>query len=1114
MTPPDSSTLQLDEHLARLLAAYDQGIGDADPRGQTLDLPAVPGERLLGPLTPGVVNEGSANDALPDPDRTRPLRAQRSEPQVSTPPPSGTTPRIGRFELRRQLGKGGCGIVFLAFDPKLHREVALKIPRPEMLLSPDARRRLIREALAAAEFDHPNLVPVYETGEIGPVCFIATAFCPGQTLAEWIDRQAFPVPVRQAARLVATIAEAVQHAHDRGVLHRDLKPNNVILQETKIDPQAEDTPPGSCPLRGDHFVPRVVDFGLAKLSERGPSDTGSRQILGTPKYMAPEMAQGRQEDVGPAADVYALGVMLYELVAGRAPYEGASDVEVLRLAVEGNLTHPRSLRRDLSRDLEAICLKAMALAPGKRYRTAIDLADDLRRFLDGRPTLARPLKWPGRAARWLRRNDQLVALATVSTIAFFALGVGVWILDKSEKVERSEADLKQRELQRARADRQRDYSYHIRAGFHAWRNGDARQMDSSLRAAEAVVDSRESPEFAWGYLARLGRVDRMTLTSPSGSGPPTALAVSPDGARVVTGHPDGTLAVWDRSTGQLLGSVKAHPVGVAHAAFAAGGKVLVTAGAEPVVRTWAVEADGAVKPGLPLPALPEPVTCLAAAADGTAVFVGSAKGTCLGWDPTGGRPPLTWRATAGERVVALAVSPDGRTVATASPTGPVRLWSAATAAPDRDIRAAAGATALAFIPAPTGFISVGAPAWWLAAAGRDDGTIRVLDRDGREIHALTGHSEPILSLATSPDGKSLASGGQDAGVCVWDLETGGLKTVLRGHTKPVRGVRFVPDGSTLCTASDDGQVKAWDLTADPEGRTVHDLPAAVTAIAVHRGGRQLAIGYADGSVHVYADRDAPPRKLPGNGRAELIVLRFPEAGPPVGVELAGRAAVVWTFGDEPRRVLRVEAAGGGEITRADLSADGTRLAVGDDTGVLTVWSVPDRTHIAALGTGLPVPVRHLALSPDGRRVAALTAGYWVGVWDVADPLINFQVPGHGEGLRLVRFLPDGNKLVTAGLNNSIRTWLPSGREELQLLGHVGRVHALAVSPDGRTLASASQTGAVKLWDLRTGQELLETRRHRGPVRVVEFTPDGRLMLTGGVTARGKGELAFWESGRD
>jgi serine/threonine protein kinase len=300
-----SDSLKIDENLARFLAAYDQEIDGGDPQAATVDVPLLPEppeERQVTPLHPSAPNEGSFGELLPDSRSPAPPALSSS---LGITPAPGSSHRIGRFELRRQLGKGGCGIVFLAYDPKLEREVALKLPRPEMLLNPDAKRRLIREALAAAEFDHPNLVPVYETGEIGPVCFIATAFCPGRTLAEWLDRQAFPVPLRQAARLVATVAEAVQHAHDRGVLPRDLKPNNVILQELKLEEGDEPTP-GSVQLGGQNLVPRLVDFGLAATQRRhswhciwaASTPTGARSCW-PPSRRSPSPRSSRSSPASP-----------------------------------------------------------------------------------------------------------------------------------------------------------------------------------------------------------------------------------------------------------------------------------------------------------------------------------------------------------------------------------------------------------------------------------------------------------------------------------------------------------------------------------------------------------------------------------------------------------------------------------------------------------------------------------------------------------------------------------------------------------------------------------------------------------------------------------------------
>jgi WD40 repeat protein len=1070
MTPADSHPI--DEHLARMLAAYDQSLVGADGKAPTIGLRAA-------------ANEGSASDLLPDHDTP-----------VRTPPPVTGPHRIGRYELRRQLGKGGCGIVFLAYDTKLKREVALKIPRPEMMLSPDAKRRLAREARAAAEFDHPNLVPVYESGEVGPVSFIATAFCPGRTLADWLDRQAFPVPVRQAARLVAAVADAVQHAHDRGVLHRDLKPNNVILMESKGIPDDQGPPPGSVPLRGEHYVPRVVDFGLAKLMEPGPGETATRQVLGTPRYMAPEQAQARHEDVDVRADVYALGVILYELLAGRPPFDGATDVEILRQAIDGHLTPPRELRPEVPRDLEAICLKAMARTPARRYRTAIDLADDLRRFLDGLPTLARPLSRAGRLARLLRRHDQAVAVAVLVAICLYFVAVGLWHLNQTEQL-RSARDFTQ--AARSRADRERDYARHVRDAFLAWRAGDGRQMTDSLTAARWAAGLNMDPTgFAYGYLAQLGRVERVSAACPAGGA--TALALDPDGTRAATGHADGTLAVWDRATGKPLGAVPAHAGGVRHVGFITRGTGLVTVGGDGRVKVWAAGA------GRPVPAadpagVTGPVAALAVAADGRRVLFGTESGAVIGWDAAGNRVEAAWAAGGAG---AVAVSADGTVAATGGDTA--KYWDAATGRAAGEARGADAAGALAFLPD-------GAGGWLLAAGGKTDGTVRLFDRQGREARSFPGHAGEVTAVAASPDGGLVASGGADAGVCVWDVATGAPRALLRGHEAAVRGVRFTADGKTLVTASEDGLLKVWDLTADPEGPIVRGLPAAVTAVAAHPDDRGYAVAYADGSVEVSLQRGAAPRRLPAAGRGPLVAMRFPPDGPPVGVELAGRAAVVWTFGSTPAAVRRVEFPDGAVATAAVLSATGGRVAVGSDRGRVTVRTVADGEE--AFGFDAAGPVRHLALSDDGDRATAPLDNWQLAVWAAGMDKPLAVVPGHGDGLWLVRFFPAGDKLVTAGRGSSIRVWsVQPAREELTLLGHVGRVTAVGVTPDGRTLVSGSGTGEVKLWDVRTGVEMVGLRRHAGPVSAAEFAPGGLLLLTAATPPGGRGELAFWDSPRE
>ena len=336
---------------------------------------------------------------------------------------------IGRFKLLRALGAGSHGIVYLARDPVLERDVALKVPRPETLVSPDLRKRFLREARTVAELAHPNLVPVYEVGELGPVCFIASQYCSGPTLANWLTDQQRRVSVHLAVTLAKSLAETVDYVHQRGILHRDIKPANVLLTPLlKTIQPSQPIEPNPFP-----FELKLTDFGLAKLMDGSPNSTRTGAVLGTPAYMAPEQAEGRGNRISPATDVYALGVILYELLTGRPPFRGGSDLETIRQVTESRLISPRRLRREVPRDLEAVCLKCLEFEPDRRYQTAGNLAEDLRRFLAAEPVSAR------RAGPLLRLTKSFQRKPVVSTLVVslaLALVIGssivTWLWRRSE----------------------------------------------------------------------------------------------------------------------------------------------------------------------------------------------------------------------------------------------------------------------------------------------------------------------------------------------------------------------------------------------------------------------------------------------------------------------------------------------------------------------------------------------------------------------------------------------------------------------------------------------------------------------------------------------------------
>jgi serine/threonine protein kinase len=328
---------------------------------------------------------------------------------------------IGRFRVLREIGRGGFGVVMLAHDPERQEPVALKVPRAEMLLNPKARERFLLEAKTVASLQHPQIVKVLEVGDTDSICYIATAYCPGQSLDRFLadaqQQRRPPLTFRQIALVVEQLAGAVDHVHQRGILHRDLKPSNVLLWPREEAELSVDELP---------FIPQLTDFGLAKFVEQGLEDTTSSMLVGTPLYMAPEQAECRRAEIGPATDVYALGAILYELLTGTPPFVGIGFVNLLdRIRSETPLS-PSRLRRGTPAALDRICLKCLAKEPRDRYASAADLADDLQRFGAGQSVRARGPSLARRFSSWFQHPQRMWDAGVWTILANLIMLLWVW----------------------------------------------------------------------------------------------------------------------------------------------------------------------------------------------------------------------------------------------------------------------------------------------------------------------------------------------------------------------------------------------------------------------------------------------------------------------------------------------------------------------------------------------------------------------------------------------------------------------------------------------------------------------------------------------------------------
>jgi eukaryotic-like serine/threonine-protein kinase len=1044
-------------------------------------------------------------------DRRGAARALRHDTLPSSescgePPTEPTSiPReVGPYLILREVGRGGMGVVYQARHGGLGRLVALKMILAGEFASEVQRQRFHREAELAARVQHPQIVQVYEIAVYQGRPYLALEWCDGGSLADRVGGEGWPP--KSAAELVATLATAIEAAHQCGVVHRDLKPSNILLK-----PSAETRDAG--PLRG--FVPKIADFGLALALERKSGLTSTGQTLGTPEYMAPEQATGAF--VGGAADIYSLGAILYELLTGRPPFRAETPLEVLQAVKFDEPIAPRRLRPGLPRDLETVVLKALEKEPSKRYATAGVMAEDLRCFLDARPIRARPPSALDRLVKWTRRRPALMALTGVLLAVILGAFVAIttlWVDAAKARDTATAAGSLAR--QQSNVERRNRYLAGISAAASAL------ELDHADEARSLLEElPEEHRNWEWRYLA--GQLDNSTTVFRPEEGPLKAFDLAPDGksfAYAVDGSSELRLrrSVEPSDFTRLGGLDRA----ITAAAFSPDGTRVTAGSADGTVRVWQV--DGGVNVAA-FKGQGSAITTLVFDRSAKWLLSRNEQSEAQLWDLADGRRIALGRAWG------VNFSPDGRIIFCVF-RGEGRFLSSVDGRPIALADAGGGAQeAAAFSPDGSR----------IATGGRfpaTDITVHPFTVAGQTI-ALKGHGNTISSLDFSPDGRRLASGSLDQTARIWDTSTGSSVEVLHGHRDKIVGVRFASDGRRLLTYSEDGAIRLWETSS---GALLGSLRGHTGILSIHlsRDGQVVAVADQRGTVRIWdLDRTIRRGVLPGH-TSFVYDVAITADGRWVASSSWDETVRFWDQSDLGQSASSKRL--GGFVVSVTASPVGTRCATVERPGVVRFWEPPGtepvwsvsfntavvdysdgrvafhpegailavagdrewsaRFYDAATGKrlgGLPFHDRRttdVAFSPDGEIIATADAGGTLRLWDFASRSLRAVISAHRGAICRLAFHPGGTMLASASNDGSVRVWETASGGLLATLKHAGNVYGIAFNPDGTRLATACKDNTIRLWDTKYFQKVADLHGHQAYVHAVVFSPDGTRLVSG------------------
>ncbi|MFH2000404.1 MAG: protein kinase, partial [Planctomycetota bacterium] len=967
--------------------------------------------------------------------------------------------RIGDFRILEEMGRGGMGVVYEAEQITMHRKVALKVLPPHLSMSRQAIQRFRREAEAGGRQAHPSIVSIYAVGEHEGIHFIAQEFVEGgATLADRLERsrKTGSIPrgyFRETAMLVAKVADALHFAHATGVIHRDVKPSNILL--------ARDG------------TPKVSDFGLARV-EDALALSRSGDFAGTPYYMSPEQVSSRRSHIDFRTDIYSLGVTLYEMLTLSRPFEAETTQEVLKKVIFDEPREPHKLSRRVPIDLSVICLKAMEKRPDQRYETMRAFMDDLNRYLSGDVILASPAGAGTRIWRRVKRNPALstavgVAMATVFILFMYVFWSYPVILDERNNAIRAR-DAKERQLKVSEGLRLANQSTIMlpqNPGLALLLGIESSKRNPGLLANNAVLQAlkmcREikalyhDDNVLDAIFTRDGRCILTVLEGKAaflwdaGSFEPLAAfeghgadlltaSFSPDNTKLITGSKDFTALVWDLHTCKSLVRLCGHTDRVKAVSFSPDSGRALTASADGSARIWDVNT-------------------------GTTFF-----------HLTGHTEPLS----------DACFSPDGKTVVTASNDHTARIWDGDTGQTLFVLRGHS---------ARTGSVRFSADGQHVITAS-DDCTARIWDTStGKTIFVLRGHENEVLAACFSPDSTRAVTGSFDSTARIWDTATGETVARLVGHENDVRAVCFSPDSRRVATSSWDETARIWDATTGVEIMTLHGHEMSVESVCFSPDGMKILTGSRDATARLW-DLESNRRIITLAGHGNIVLAaEFNPDGNRIATASMDETARIWDA--QTGREIAAFKGHTHWVGTARFSPDGERLLTASWDGTAKVWD---------LGTGEPFLhlekhdgfIRTACFSPDGTKVLTGGDDQKVRVWDAFTGalLLLLEEPEIKGLVNCVCFSPDSQRIAVAVRDPVVNIWqVETGERTAGLWGHERLVRCARFSPDNEKLLTGSDDKTARLWEVATGRELAILRGHEGSVLFADFSPDGSKVIT-------------------